>query len=225
VAGAGVLLQVGFQRRFDPGYQAARRAVREGRLGELLVVRSAAHDPEPPPEASVAASGGIWRDLLIHDLDVVPWVVGQQVAEIYTDGTAHSELFDRYDDVDTAVAVLRFTNGLLGVVTGSRHDPRGYDIRLELFGSRDSVVVGLDPQTPLRSLEPGVPAPEDAAYRDFTERFATAYAAELQAFLEAVREGLPSPCGGADARRALRLALCAERSRIEHRPVAVREVG
>jgi myo-inositol 2-dehydrogenase/D-chiro-inositol 1-dehydrogenase len=225
VAAAGTLLQVGFQRRFDPGYLAAREAVRAGNLGELYLVRVAGHDPEPPPEAYVAASGGIWRDLLIHDFDVVPWVVDREVVEVYADGTARSEMFDRYDDVDTAAAVLRFSGGLLGVVSGSRHDPLGYDIRLELFGSRDSIVVGLDERTPLRSIEPNVPRPAAPGYRDFMERFAAAYRGELQAFLEAVRDGKPSPCGGEEARRALRLALTAERSRAEHRPVAVWEVG
>jgi myo-inositol 2-dehydrogenase/D-chiro-inositol 1-dehydrogenase len=225
VARAGILLQVGFQRRFDLGYRAAREAVRAGRLGDLYLVRIAGHDPEPPPESYVAGSGGIWRDLLIHDFDVVPWVVDREVVEVYADGTAHSELFDRYADVDAAAAVLRFRDGLLGVVSGSRHDPRGYDIRLEVFGSRDSIAVGLDDRTPLRSVEPNVLAPAGKGYRDFLDRFASAYRAELQAFLEAVRDGLPSPCGGADARRALRLALTAERSRAQRRPVAVWEVG
>jgi myo-inositol 2-dehydrogenase/D-chiro-inositol 1-dehydrogenase len=225
VARAGILLQIGFQRRFDPGYRAARDAVRDGSLGELYLVRIAGHDPEPPPEPYVAGSGGIWRDLLIHDFDVVPWVVDREVVEVYADGTAHSELFDRHADVDTAAAVLRFRDGLLGVMSGSRYDPRGYDIRLEVFGSRDSIAVGLDDRTPLRSVEPDVPAPADQGYRDFLDRFAGAYRAELQAFLEAVRHGLPSPCGGADARRALRLALTADRSRAQRRPVAVWEVG
>jgi myo-inositol 2-dehydrogenase/D-chiro-inositol 1-dehydrogenase len=225
VARAGILLQIGFQRRFDAGYLAAREAVRAGNLGELYLVRVAGHDPEPPPDAYVATSGGIWRDLLIHDFDVVPWVVAREVVEVYADGTAHSELFDRYADVDTAAAVLRFSDGLLGVVSGSRHDPRGYDIRLEVFGSRDSIAVGLDDRTPLRSIEPSVPAPPGPGYRDFMDRFGAAYRAELQAFLEAVRDGLPSPVPGADARRALRLALTAERSRAQRRPVAVWEVG
>ncbi|HSR23984.1 MAG TPA: Gfo/Idh/MocA family oxidoreductase [Candidatus Eisenbacteria bacterium] len=225
VAASGILLQVGFQRRFDPGYRAAREAVRGGGLGELYLVRVAGHDPEPPPEEYVAASGGIWRDLLIHDFDVVPWVVDREVVEVYADGTARSELFDRHDDVDTAAAVLRFSGGLLGVVSGSRHDPLGYDIRLELFGSRDSIAVGLDEHTPLRSVEPNAPASRALGYRDFMERFGVAYRAELQAFLEAVRDDLPSPCGGEEARRALRLALTAERSRAQHRPVAIWEVG
>jgi myo-inositol 2-dehydrogenase/D-chiro-inositol 1-dehydrogenase len=225
VAATGILLQVGFQRRFDPGYLAARQAVGSGALGELSLVRVTGHDPEPPPEEYVAASGGMWRDLLIHDFDVVPWVVGEDIVEVYAEGTARSEMFDRYNDVDTAAAVLRFSSGLLGVVSGSRHDPLGYDIRLEVFGSRDSIAVGLDERTPLRSVEPNVARRPQRGYRDFMERFATAYTAELHAFLEAVRDGLPSPCGGQAARQALRLALVAERSRAQHRPVAVWEIG
>jgi myo-inositol 2-dehydrogenase/D-chiro-inositol 1-dehydrogenase len=224
VAAAGILLQIGFQRRFDPGYRAAREAVRSGGLGDLSLVRIAAHDPAPPAEEYVAASGGIWRDLLIHDFDVVPWVTGREVVEVFAQGTANSPLFARHDDVDAAAAVLRFAGGLLGVISASRHDPLGYDIRLELFGSRDSLAVGLDDRTPLRSAEPGVPAPTRPGYRDFMERFQGAYRAELQAFLEAVRDRLPSPCTGEEARQALRVALAAERSRAEHRPVCVEEV-
>jgi myo-inositol 2-dehydrogenase/D-chiro-inositol 1-dehydrogenase len=230
VAAAGTMLQVGFQRRFDPGYRAAREAVRCGEVGELYLVRAASHDPEPPPESYVAASGGIWRDLMIHDLDVVPWVTGGEVVEVYADGTARTELFERYGDAHSAAAVLRFADGLLGVVTGSRHDPLGYDVRLELFGSRDSIAVGLDDRLALRSTEPGAPAPRPpgavpVGHPSFLERFEAAYQAELRAFLEAARDGLPSPCDGAEARRALRLALAAERSRAERRPVAVREIG
>ena len=226
VAAAGTMLQIGFQRRFDPGYLAAREMVRGGELGELYLLRVASHDPEPPPEEYVAESGGIWRDLMIHDFDVVPWVTGREVVEVYADGSARTDLFARHDDVHSAVAVLRFDDGLLGVVDGSRHDPRGYDVRLELFGSRDSIVVGLDDRVPLRSVEPGARAlqPARPGYRTFLERFEAAYRAELRTFLEAVRDGLPSPCDGQDARSALRLALAAERSRAEHRPVRVAEV-
>jgi myo-inositol 2-dehydrogenase / D-chiro-inositol 1-dehydrogenase len=225
VAAAGTMLQIGFQRRFDPGYRAAREAVRSGDLGELSLVRALTHDPVPPPEAYIATSGGIWRDLLIHDFDVLPWVTCREVVEVFADGTASSDVFARHGDVDAAACVLRFAGGLLGVVSGSRRDPLGYDVRLELFGSRDSIAVGLDDRMPLRSAEPAVPAPARPGYRDFMDRFEVAYMAELQTFLEAVRDGLPSPCGGEDARQALRVALAAERSCREHRPVRVEEIG
>jgi myo-inositol 2-dehydrogenase/D-chiro-inositol 1-dehydrogenase len=222
---AGILLQIGFQRRFDAGYRAARAAVRSGDLGEVYLVRAAAHDPVPPPEEYLAGSGGLWRDMLIHDFDVVPWVLGQEVTEVYADGVAHNPAFSRHDDVDAGAALLRFDAGALGVVTSSRLDPLGHDVRLELFGSADSVAVGLGERMPLRSLEPGAGAPVGPAWRDFLDRFGPAYEAELDAFLQAAVEGGGSPCSGADARRALRVALAAGRSKAEHRPVSVEEMG
>ncbi|HKA51455.1 MAG TPA: Gfo/Idh/MocA family oxidoreductase [Candidatus Dormibacteraeota bacterium] len=223
VAEASVLLQIGFQRRFDPGYSAARQEVLSGRIGDLLLVRAATHDPEPPPEDYLAGSGGIWRDLMIHDFDVLPWVTGRQIIEVYADGSAGGELFGRYDDLDRAAAMLRFDNGALGIVSGSRYDPLGYDVRLELLGSRDSIAVGMDDRIALRSVEPGA-APQKSGHRDFMERFERAYRAELQTFLEAVRDRGESACSGEDARRALCVALAADRSHREHRPVRVEEV-
>ena len=222
---AGTLVQIGFQRRFDAGYRAAREAVRSGALGDVHLVRLATHDPSPPPEEYLAASGGIWRDLAIHDLDIAPWVLGQPIAEVYAEGVAHSEMFARHSDVDAACVVLRFDGGVLGVLTATRNDPRGYDVRMELFGLTDSVAVGWNERTPLRSIEPGARPPSEPGYRDFLERFEPAYRRELQAFLESVRGGGESPCTVGDARRALVAALAADRSLREHRPVRIEEVG
>lgn len=128
--------------------------------------------------------------------------------------------FARYGDVDTSAAVLRLASGALAVVTGARNDPLGYDVRLELFGVADSIAVGLDARSPIRSVEPGA-SPVGGGYRDFVERFAAAYREELAAFVDAVAEGRPSPCTLADARAALRIALAADRSHAERRPIAV----
>jgi myo-inositol 2-dehydrogenase/D-chiro-inositol 1-dehydrogenase len=222
---AGTMVQIGFQRRFDAGYRAAHDAVRSGALGEVHALRLATHDPKPPPEEYMAASGGIWRDLVIHDFDVAPWVLGRPIVEVYADGEATSEIFARHDDIDVAGAVLRFENGVLGVLTAARNDPRGYDVRMEVFGLKDSVAIGWDDRTPLRSIEPGVEPPAGRGYRDFIERFEPAYRAELQEFLEAVRDRRDSPCTVADARRALVVALAADQSRREHRPVRIEELG
>lgn len=222
---AGVMVQVGFQRRFDAGYQAAREAVRSGVVGDVHLMRLATHDPAAPPEAYIAASGGIWRDLAIHDFDIAPWVMGRQVVEVYSDGHANDDMFARHDDVDAACAVLRLEGGVLAVLSATRNDPRGYDVRMEVFGMRDSVAVGWDGRTPLRSIEPGVESPREPGYRDFMDRFEPAYRAELQGFLVAVREGGNSPCPVGEARQALAVALAADRSRREHRPVRVEEVG
>lgn len=221
---AGTFVQIGFQRRFDAGYRAAREAVATGALGTLLVLRAATHDPSPPPEAYIAASGGIFADLHIHDFDAIRFVSGQEVVDVYADGAVlESEWFERYGDVDTAVAALRLGGGALAVLTGTRHDPRGYDVRLEVFGTKDSVTAGLDARSPLRSLEPGT-APPGEGYANFLERFEAAYRAELAAFVSAVLAGAATPCSLAEARAALAVALAAGRSRAERRPVSIEEV-
>jgi myo-inositol 2-dehydrogenase/D-chiro-inositol 1-dehydrogenase len=222
---AGILVQIGFQRRFDAGYLAARDAVASGALGRLLLLRAATHDPAPPAGEYIAASGGIFRDLHIHDFDAIRFVTGQEVAEVYADGAVReTPWFEQYGDVDAAAAVLRLADGTLTVLTGTRHDPLGYDVRLEVFGTRDSIAVGVDGRTPLRSVEPGAPGAAPDGYRDFVDRFEAAYRAELEAFVAAAQSGGSSACTLADARAALAVALAAGRSRAEGRPVSIEEV-
>jgi myo-inositol 2-dehydrogenase/D-chiro-inositol 1-dehydrogenase len=222
---AGILVQIGFQRRFDAGYRAAHDAVAAGALGNLLVVRAATHDPAPPAEEYIAGSGGIFRDLHIHDFDAVRYVTGQEITEVYADGAVRETAwFGRHGDVDTAVAVLRLGDGTLGILSGTRWDPRGYDVRLEVFGTADSIAVGVDGRSPIRSVEPGAPQPDGAGYANFIERFEPAYRSELAAFVDAVREDGASACTLDEARAALVVALAADRSRAERRPVSIEEV-
>jgi myo-inositol 2-dehydrogenase / D-chiro-inositol 1-dehydrogenase len=226
VARTGILVQVGFQRRFDAGYHAARDAVAAGALGNLLVIRAATHDPSPPAEEYIAASGGIFRDLHIHDFDAVRFVTGREIVDVYADGAVlESPLFERYGDVDAAVAVLRLEGGPLAILSGTRHDPLGYDVRLEVFGTADSIAVGVDGRSPIRSVEPGAAQPSAAGYRNFMERFEPAYRSELAAFVATVRDGGESACTLEEARAALLAALAADRSRAERRPVAIEEVA
>jgi myo-inositol 2-dehydrogenase/D-chiro-inositol 1-dehydrogenase len=226
VAGAGILVQVGFQRRFDAGYRAAHATVATGAVGRVLVMRAATHDPSPPSEDYIAASGGIFCDLHIHDFDAVRFVSGEEIAEVYADGAAlEAAWLERHGDVDVSAAVLRLTGGGLVIVSGTRHDSLGYDVRLEVFGTADSIAVGQDGRTPIRSVEPGVDRPAGPGYRNFLDRFEPAYRSELAAFVAAVRAGGPSPCPLEEARAALSVALAADRSRSERRPILVEEVG
>lgn len=222
VARKGALVQMGFQRRFDTGYRRARAAVADGHLGRLYLARLAGHDPHPPHEAYIPTSGGIFRDLHIHDFDALRFVTGDEVVEVYADGAVLAfDWFAKYDDVDTAVAVLRLAGGAFAIMSGTRHDPLGYDIRMELFGARDSLAVGLDARTPLRSLEDSGPPPPSHAYEGFLDRFAPAYRAELEAFLEVAEGRAPNPCPPEDALAAMLVAVACDRARAEHRPVKV----
>ncbi|MEU6623268.1 Gfo/Idh/MocA family oxidoreductase [Streptomyces litmocidini] len=226
VTEAGTVLQLGFMRRFDAGYRAAREAVRSGRLGRLHTVRAVTSDPEPPPAAYLPLSGGLFRDCLVHDFDVVRWVTGREVVEVYATGSdAGPAMFREAGDVDTAAAVLTLDDGTLVTATATRCNGAGYDVRMELAGERDQIVVGLDDRTPLTSAEPQGPAAPDKPWPGFLERFAPAYEAELDAFVRLVRGEAPNPCDGREALAALRIAEACERSRRERVPVRLTGAG
>jgi myo-inositol 2-dehydrogenase/D-chiro-inositol 1-dehydrogenase len=226
VEGSGATLQVGFQRRFDTGYAEARRLIETGALGTIYSLRLATHDPDPPPEEYIPASGGIFRDLHIHDFDILRWLTGGEVEDVYAAGSVRNfDFFAEHGDVDTSAALIRMKDGVVAVLTGGRHDPLGYDVRAEVFGSKDSVAVGVDRRTPLRSIESGIPPPEKAAYPNFQERFLDAYRSEMEHFLSLVRGEADNPCTPVDALEALRIAMAADLSLAEHRPVSPSEVG
>ncbi len=223
---AGAIVQVGFQRRFDRGFRAAHDLIASGDLGTVYLVRLIAHDHEPPPDAYIPVSGGLFRDSSIHDFDALRWVTGHEVDEVYAAGSVRGfPVFAAHDDVDTGAAILRLDDGTLAVLGQTRHDPRGYDIRMEVVGSRDAVVVGLDEHTPLRSVEAGATAPGGPEWTTFLTRFEAAYVAELAAFVDVAAGRVPTPCSARDALQAMRISVAATLSRHEHRPVALAEVA
>ncbi|SEE08978.1 myo-inositol 2-dehydrogenase / D-chiro-inositol 1-dehydrogenase [Streptomyces sp. 2231.1] len=225
VRDSGVPIQIGYNRRFDAGFAAARAAVRAGELGTLHTVRSTTLDPAPPPAAYVAASGGIFRDCSVHDFDIIRWVTGREVTEVYAvGGNRGADYIAAAGDADTVGAVLTLDDGTLAVVSNSRHNGRGYDVRMELHGFRDSIAVGLDDQLPLRSVEPGVSFPAGTPHDFFMDRFTDAYRAELTAFTAVVAGTRPSPCTIEDALEAGWIAEACTLSLREHRPVSLAEV-
>ena len=223
---AGVPLQVGFQRRFDAGYREARRLCNNGDLGRIYTFRLAGHDPAPPHADYIATSGGIFRDLHIHDFDAIRFVLEQEVEEVVAyGGVLGFPEFAEADDYDSTVASIRMADGTLGVLSGGRHDPLGYDIRMELFGSRDSISVGLDERTPLRSVEPSMRPFAGPPYPDFQHRFEDAYRAEVATFLEVAAGREDNPCAAKDAYEALRIATACHVSAHERRPVGLEEIA
>ncbi|MGQ0630342.1 MAG: Gfo/Idh/MocA family protein [Sporichthyaceae bacterium] len=226
VAATAVPVQVGFQRRFDPGYAGARAAVESGSLGQVHTITGHTLDPDPPAAAYVAVSGGIVRDCLVHDLDILRWVSGQEVVEVYATGANLGADYIRdAGDVDAIAVTLTMTDGSLAQLSASRYNKAGYDVRMEVRGHLGSVAVGWDPRTPIRSMEANAPVPREQAYPGFLDRFQGAYAVEMAAFVELVRHGGPSRCTVEDALAAFVLAEACEISRRERRPVRVSEVS
>jgi myo-inositol 2-dehydrogenase/D-chiro-inositol 1-dehydrogenase len=224
VEAAGVPVLVGFQRRFDPPVVELHRRIVAGELGRIYQVRALGNDAEPPDFGYLPASGGIFRDLLIHDLDAIPWLVGEPVVEVYASGSVLvDKAFADADDVDNAVAVLRFAGGAHAVLIGGRHNPLGYDHRIEVLGSRDSLAVGLDPRTPLTSLEPDGPVVAADAYPGFAERFHRAYVNEMAVFADVVAGHVDNPSPVRDSLISLRLAQACEVSRRSGSPVRLAE--
>src|SRR5690606_7987571 len=164
-------------------------------------------------------------DCHIHDFDIALWLTGQPVVEVYATGANRgASFFAAARDVDTSVALLTFADGTLATVQGSRYNGGGYDVRAELAGTAGTYVVGLDHRAPLRSAESGVDWPGGRPWPDFWARFAPAYRAEMNAFLDLVAGRGDNPCTAADGLEALYVAEAAEESRRERRPVRVDDV-
>lgn len=225
VARSGVPVQVGYQRRFDAAFAAAKRAVDTGTLGLLHTVRSTTMDPAPPPMDYLAGSGGIFRDCAAHDFDVLRWITGQQALEVFATGSVQGDpRFADIDDVDTAVAVVTFESGTLGVVSAARYNARGYDCRLEIHGFDDSVAAGWDAGIPMRNMHPHTMFPEGPAHQFFMDRFTDAFRAELAAFVEVTRGDAEPACTIADAVEVAWMAEAATESLRRHAPVRIDEV-
>lgn len=218
-------LQIGFQYRFDAGYRAAREAVVSGELGWVHTLRATTFDQVPPAAEYIPTSGGLFRDCGIHHFDIIRWITGHEVAEVFALGSNRGErFFSDAGDVDTAAAVLRMDDGVLATVSLGRYNGAGCDVRLEVLGSRANVIVGLDNRAPLRSVEPDYPASPHPPYSGFLDRFRLAFATELSVFVSVVTGEVDNPCGPTEVLEAFYIAEACELSRREQRPVAVEEV-
>ena len=218
-------VHVGFQRRFDRGYQRAQQAVAGGELGFLHSIRAQTHDQAPPHAAYIPTSGGLFRDCSIHDFDIIRFVTGREVASVYATGANKgAAFFTEAGDVDTAAAVLTLDDGTLVSLSATRYNGAGHDVRMEVLGSEGTIGVGYDDSLAVTSAEPGATYPSGPRHWSFMERFLPAYRAELTAFAAVARGALASPCTVHDALQAFRVAEACELSRRENRPVALTEI-
>lgn len=219
---AGVPVHIGFQRRFDAAYGAARERLAAGKIGELRRVHMHTLDQAPAAREFLAASGGIFTDCLIHDFDALRWVTGREVEEVFAFGTDLGlPDFADFADVCETVLALRLTGGALATAHSSRFNGAGYDVRMEVHGTEGTDVVGMDERLPVRSLEPGVAYPSGEPWVDFIARFADCYERELEAFLDVVAGKGEIPSTIDDAVASLRVAEACAASCREGRPVKV----
>ena len=222
---AGVKLQIGFCRRFDHNHRAVYDMVREGKVGEVNIVKISSRDPEPPPVSYVKVSGGIFYEMMIHDFDMARFLAGSEVAEVTAAG---SVLVDpgigEAGDVDTAVVTLKFENGAIGIIDNSRKAVYGYDQRVEVFGSKGAAVNENDiPNTAVLWGEDGTVS--GTAYKVMWDRYTGAFVSEMQAFAAAVANDTETPVTGEDGLYPVLMAAAATKSRHEGgRPVKIAEV-
>lgn len=221
---AGVKLQVGFNRRFDPNFRRAREIVASGGIGEPQIVRITSRDPAPPPLAYIQVSGGIFLDQTIHDFDMARFLLADEVEEIFAvGGVMVDPAIGEAGDIDTTLITLRYRGGALGSIDNSRRAVYGYDQRVEVFGSEGVVTVAnAKPDTAVHLNSTGEHAALPLFF--FVERYTESYLAEMREFIACVREDRTPPVTGSDGRIPVVMAYAAKRSYDENRPVKLSEI-
>ncbi|MHB1317885.1 MAG: inositol 2-dehydrogenase [Anaerolineae bacterium] len=218
---AGVLLQVGFNRRWDPTFSRVRQAVLDGTIGEVHLLHILSRDPAPPPLSYVRTSGGLFADMTIHDFDMARYLVGSEVVSVYARGAVRvsPEIGDA-GDIDTAMIMLVFENGALGTIDNSRQAVYGYDQRAELLGSLGGITTGNVYPNEV-TISTAADIRRDLPLNFFMQRYAESYVIETRAYIDSVLAGrMPSPTG-ADGRAALQIAVAARESLLSGCPVDV----
>ena len=221
---AGVKLQIGFNRRFDASFNRAHQAIERGEIGQPHQFDIVSRDPTPPPIEYIRVSGGIFLDMTIHDFDMTRFLIGSEVEEVFALGGVMSDpAIGEAGDVDTCVVSLRMTNGVIGTISNSRRAAYGYDQRVEVLGSAGAISIGNNyPNTAIISDSHSVR--RDLPQHFFLERYSESFVAEMTAFIDAVLHNTPVPVTGYDGRAPVVIAMAAQKSLEEHRPIYLSEI-
>ena len=225
VAGSGMFFQMGFMRRFDAGYAAAKKAIEAGRIGMPLVFKATSRDPFRPSleYANPASSGGMLIDMGIHDFDLARWFMGDVKSVAAIGATIAYPELATVGDIDNAIASLTFTSGKLGVVDLTRSGIYGYDISTEILGLEGTIRIGYLRETPIVVMTKANGVSHDTVPY-FMERFRDAYTNQLQNFAQNVLNDRPAPITIDDGLEALRVAVAATRARENGQTVAIQDV-
>ena len=223
VEAAGVPIQVGFNRRFDPSHAAVQAAVANGDVGELHMVKITSRDPAPPPIEYVKVSGGMFNDMTIHDFDMARFVTGSEIVEVYAKGAVRVDpAIGEAGDIDTAMIILTHEDGTLTYIDNSRQAVYGYDQRVEAFGS-GGMAASENPRSHFTQLHSAQGTRLEPVPYFFIERYMQSYVNEWDAFVTGLSTG-SMPLGIADGRAPLVAGIAALRSHQENRPVRTDEV-
>jgi myo-inositol 2-dehydrogenase/D-chiro-inositol 1-dehydrogenase len=221
---SGVKLQVGFNRRFDANFVRVRSAVTQGEIGTPHLMHIISRDPGPPPISYIKTSGGIFLDMSIHDFDMARFLVGNEVESIYATGSVRVDPeIGKAGDLDTALVVLQFKNGVIATIDNSRRAVYGYDQRVEILGSKGAIATE-NCYSNQAILSTSTAIQRDLPLNFFMERYTESFVGELRAFVQAVVLNKPVPVNGMDGRIAVVMALAARKSFDERRPVQLKEV-
>jgi myo-inositol 2-dehydrogenase/D-chiro-inositol 1-dehydrogenase len=222
---AGLFVQVGFNRRFDPAHASVRDAIAAGEVGEVHLVRISSRDPAPPPLDYLRVSGGIFLDMTVHDFDMARFVTGTEIDEVYALGDVRVDPdIGEAGDFDTAVVALRHADRVLTVIDNSRRTTYGYDQRVEAFGS-GGMAASHNPLVHTGVVTGSSGTKTQPLPHFFVERYGPSYSAQWTAFERSVRAGAAPPVSAEDGRAALVLGVAAGRSAREGRPVRTAEIG
>ena len=212
---AGVKLQVGFNRRFDPSFKKAKELVTKGAIGIPHLVKITSRDPEPPPISYVKVSGGIFLDMTIHDFDMARYLLGQEVVELMAVGSCLVDpAIGNAGDIDTAIVMLKYEKGAWGTIDNSRKAVYGYDQRIEVFGSEGCITVGNPKQTEV-VVSNAEDIKTDKPLFFFVERYREAYLAEMEEFIKCIQKDQEPPVGGWDGKIAVEMGYAAKESLIK----------
>lgn len=217
-------LQIAFQRRFDAGMRGVYELSSSGDLGTLYALNIVAHDHIGPTREYAGGNGGIFRDLHVHDFDLARWLTGSEIETVYATKAVRSiDFLAEFDDADVTLIHMMSANGVQISVSGTRHDAVGHDVRLEMFGSADSVTAGVNSRTPLHPQDGGLVFC-NPPYTGFVDRFREAFRAETAAFVSLVGGEIENPSPPEGAREALRIAIACEESVKTGRPIRVADM-
>jgi myo-inositol 2-dehydrogenase / D-chiro-inositol 1-dehydrogenase len=221
---SGKKYQVGFNRRFDHNFKAIHDAVAAGRVGKQQIIKITSRDPEPPSIDYVKISGGIFLDMTIHDFDMVRYLSGSEVEEVYAEGSVTVDpAIGKAGDIDTAIITLKLANGATAVIDNCRAACYGYDQRAEVFGTEGCIAISNDSDSnAVFSGKNGVMAEKPMFF--FLQRYMAAYAAEVDSFVEAIVKDTPTLVNANDGLAPVLIGLAAKKSVDEHRPVKIAEI-